>query len=183
MTALELLLTRSSDNKLTKPAPSGEALDNILAAGHRAPDHANLSPYEFIVCQNDGLTKLADIYHQAAIDSGFSQEVTEKAKTLPHRAPMVIIGICKYQAHDKVPRVEQVATTACALQNMQMAAMAQGFNGIWRTGIYSQNQYVNDALGLKEQDEVIGFMYLGTPLNPTSIKKAKKHTDTVIYWN
>jgi nitroreductase len=82
-----------------------------------------------------------------------------------------------------VPRVEQIATTACALQNMQMAAFAQGFNGIWRTGSYSQNQYVNQALGLNEQDEVIGFMYLGSPMDRTLIKKQKKQTDSVLYWD
>ncbi|WP_299268066.1 NAD(P)H nitroreductase [uncultured Psychrosphaera sp.] len=183
MNALDLLLTRSSYNKLVDPAPSGEALDNILSAAHRVPDHANLSPFEFIVCQNDGLTKLADIYHQAAIKSGFDDAAIEKAKILPLRAPMIIIGICKYKHHDMVPRVEQVATTACALHNMQLAAFAQGFNGIWRTGNYSQNQYVNEALGLTELDEVIGFMYLGTPMEDTPIKKAKKQTDTVSYWD
>jgi nitroreductase len=183
MNALDILLTRSSDNKLTTPAPSGVALDNILAAAHRAPDHAHLTPYQFIVCQGDGLAKLADIYHQAAIHSGFEPAAIEKAKTLPFRAPMVIIGICKYKPHDKVPRVEQIATTACALQNMQMAAQAQGYNGIWRTGSYSQNQFVNTALGLNKSDEVIGFMYLGTPMDKTFIKKAKKQTDTVIFWN
>jgi nitroreductase len=183
MNALDLLLTRSSNNKLTSPAPNGDVLDNILAAAHRAPDHANLAPFQFIVCQNDGLAKLADIYHQAAIKSGFDAAAIEKAKTLPFRAPMIIIGICKYQPHDKVPRVEQIATTACALQNMQMAAFAQGFNGIWRTGSYSQNQYVNQALGLNEQDEVIGFMYLGSPMDRTLIKKQKKQTDSVLYWD
>ncbi|MNC43238.1 putative NAD(P)H nitroreductase YdjA [compost metagenome] len=46
---------------------------------------------------------------------------------------------------------------------MQMAAVAQGYNGIWRTGIWTESEAVRDALKCREQDEVVGFLYLGTP--------------------
>ncbi len=42
MEALELLLNRRSIAKLTEPAPEGQALENIIKAGLRAPDHAVL---------------------------------------------------------------------------------------------------------------------------------------------
>ena len=45
---------------------------------------------------------------------------------------------------------------------MQQAAFAQGFGGIWRTGAYTQYEFVKQALGLGEDDEIVGFLYLGT---------------------
>lgn len=45
--ALSLLLTRSSCGLLQAPAPSGEALEHILQAGLRAPDHGHLQPFSF----------------------------------------------------------------------------------------------------------------------------------------
>lgn len=183
MDALGLLLTRSSYAKLSAPAPSGEALENILKAGLRAPDHANLSPFKFIVCQNDGLQKLADIYYKAAIASEMSEAVIEKSLNLPFRAPMIVVGIMQYQEHEKVPRVEQIATTACAMENMQMAAYAQGFNGMWRTGAFAHDANVKTAFGLSEQDEIIGYLYLGTPENETPIKKQKEVSEFVEYWD
>jgi len=42
MDALTLLLTRRSMSHLTTPAPENQSLDNILAAGMRAPDHGTL---------------------------------------------------------------------------------------------------------------------------------------------
>ena len=182
MDALELLLTRSSDNKLTEPAPSGEQLDNILNAGLRAPDHANLSPFHFIVCTGDGLQKLSDIYVDAAEANNKTDEEKTKAKNAPFRAPMVVIGICNYKEHPKVPRVEQVATTACAIQNMQMAAFAQGYNGIWRTGPFAHDTKIKQALNLKEEDEIVGYLYLGTPENKTHIKRQKSQQDVVEFW-
>ena len=183
MDALELLLTRSSNNKLQAPAPSGDVLDNIINAGLRAPDHANLSPFRFIVCQDSGLTKLSNIFEQAAKTVGKTEAEIEKAKNAPFRAPMIIVAICQYKEHEKVPRVEQISTTACAVQNMQMAAFAQGYNGIWRTGGFAFDQNIKQALELGQQDEIVGFLYLGTPTTETLIKRQKPQKDIIEFWN
>ena len=53
MDALSLLLNRSSQPRLGSPAPSGAALENIMQAALRAPDHACLTPWRFIVCQKE----------------------------------------------------------------------------------------------------------------------------------
>ncbi len=42
MDALTLLLNRRSASRLTTPAPQSDELQNILAAGMRAPDHGVL---------------------------------------------------------------------------------------------------------------------------------------------
>ena len=46
---------------------------------------------------------------------------------------------------------------------MQMAAQAQGFNGIWRTGWFAYDSHIKQKLELEEKDEIVGFLYLGTP--------------------
>jgi len=46
---------------------------------------------------------------------------------------------------------------------MQMAALAQGFNGIWRSGPMTDNPQVREAFGCRELDKIVGFLYLGTP--------------------
>lgn len=162
MDALTLLLTRHSQPRLTQPAPSGMALENIKQAALRAPDHAGLKPWEFIVCSDEGLSKLGEIFKDSALKSGKGQESIDRALQLPHRAPMVIVAIAKYVEHEKVPREEQIAATACAVQSMQMAALAQGFAGIWRSGSYAQCPFVKASFNLAIQDEIVGFLYLGS---------------------
>lgn len=182
MDALTLLLTRHSQPRLTAPAPADAELENIKQAALRAPDHAGLKPWDFIVCTGKGLDKLGDILQDSAISSDKAQASIDRALQLPHRAPMVIIAINKYKAHDKVPKEEQIASTACAVQAMQMAALVQGFAGIWRTGDYAQCPYVKKSLGLDEDDEIVGFLYLGTSSCKALPKPAIASDDYFTHW-
>jgi nitroreductase len=167
MQALDLLLTRSSQPRLQEPAPEGQALENIKQAALRAPDHACLTPWKFVVCQKEGLKRLGEVFEQAAISADKSDKEIERAPQLPLRAPMVIVAIAKFTENDKVPWIEQVASASCALHAMQMAAVAQGFAGVWRTGSYAKDPIVKQAFDLSEQDEIVGFLYLGSsPIKP-----------------
>ena len=183
MQALDLLLNRHSQPRLQDPAPSGQILENIMQAALRAPDHANLTPWKFIVCQNDGLTRLGEIYQQAAIAAEKSEKDILRAPQLPIRPPMVIVAISIYEEHAKVPWVEQIASTSCAVHSMQMAALAQGFAGVWRTGWYAQNPVVKQAFKLSEKDEIVGFLYLGTACTEISPKSIKNSADYFEFWN
>ncbi|EGU49092.1 protein ydjA [Vibrio ichthyoenteri ATCC 700023] len=163
MDALELLLNRRSIARLSAPAPEGKALENIIRAGLRAPDHAGLTPWRFVIAQGTGLQKLADILAAAAKADNSDQAVIDKASNAPFRAPMVITVIAKVTEHEKVPAFEQHLSAGCAAQAMQMAAVAQGFQGFWRSGKWMFHDSVRDAFGVKGEDQIVGFLYLGTP--------------------
>ncbi|GEA13164.1 NAD(P)H nitroreductase [Alteromonas sp. KUL49] len=183
MDALELLLTRRSQPKLVAPAPSGKALENILKAGTQVPDHAGLCPWRFIVCTGDGLNRLGEIYSDSARSNDKPDSDINRAKQLPLRAPMVVVAIARYVEHEKVPRVEQIGSAACSVMAMQMAALAQGFNGMWRTGSYAHCEHVKTAFELEKEDEIVGYLYLGTPQFAAPTKPEKNLSDFVTYWN
>lgn len=163
MDALELLINRRSASRLAEPAPAGEALENILRAGMRAPDHGTLQPWRFIIVEKEGRERLSQLLAQAASADGLDEKAIEKATQSPFRAPMIITVVAHCEAHPKVPRWEQVVSAGCAVMSMQMAALAQGFNGIWRSGPWTDHQQVREAFGCREQDAIVGFLYLGTP--------------------
>lgn len=183
MQALDLLLNRSSEPRLQAPAPEGDVLENIKQAALRAPDHAGLAPWKFIVCQNQGLIRLGKIFEQAAISANKSEKEIERAPQLPFRAPMVMVAIAKYTEHEKVPWVEQVASASCAVHAMQMAAVAQGFAGVWRTGSFAQDSTVKQAFELSEQDEIVGFLYLGTSAVNRPAKPKRDSADFFEDWD
>lgn len=183
MQALELLLGRTSQPRLQAPAPQGESLENIMQAALRAPDHACLRPWRFIVCQNAGLQRLGTVFEDAAVASKMDDKGIQRASQLPLRAPMVIVCIAKYTQHDKVPWVEQVASASCATHAMQMAAVAQGFAGVWRTGSYAQNEHVKQAFNLAHEDEIVGFLYLGTAVTKPMAKPKVNSHDFFELWN
>lgn len=164
MSVIEFLLNRSSQSKLTEPAPSKEELETILRAGFRAPDHAHLRPYKFYVHQGEGRQELAELLERAAKNNPDLDETVElKAPTLPFRAPVIVTVVAKVTEHPKVPAIEQVLTAGCAVMAMQQAALALGYGGIWRTGAFAADPYVKQAFDAGEQDEIVGFLYLGTP--------------------
>ncbi|GAD78957.1 NAD(P)H nitroreductase [Vibrio ezurae] len=162
MDALDLLLNRRSVAKLSHPAPCGEVLNNILQAGLRSPDHGGLTPWRFVISQGDGLQKLADILVSAATQANADASVIEKVSNAPFRAPMVITVIANTKPHPKVPEFEQYLSAGCAVQAMQMAAVAQGFQGFWRSGTWMFDQHVEKAFGVEGKDKIVGFLYLGT---------------------
>lgn len=163
MEPLQLLLQRRSVSRLTAPAPEGEVLEAILQAGARAPDHGGLKPWRFVLVREQGLQRFSDLLRDLSLEAGLDDKAIEKATKAPFRAPLIITVIAACQPHHKVPEWEQVVTAGCAVMAMQMAAQAQGFNGIWRTGAWTEHPKVLEAFHCQAQDKIVGFLYLGTP--------------------
>lgn len=181
MQAQELLLCRQSCPRLVSPAPTDEALQLILNAAVRVPDHGNLTPWEFIIVKDDGLSRLGDIFSQALIETNAEQVKIEKSKNLPLRAPMIIIGVAKCTQHAKVPVLEQQISAGCSMMAMQQAAFSLGYGGIWRTGELAFNKHVHQSLNLNELDQIVGFLYLGTPAIDVPTKPLRTSADFVRY--
>ncbi len=174
----QFLLSRHSNPRLTTPGPNPQQLERLLQAGLRAPDHANLKPYEFVVAEGQGLERLGEIFFAAAKADAAEGEALARAKLLPTRAPMVITVIARCQPHPKVPTIEQHLAAGGALLMMQQMAQAMGLGGIWRTGAYASHPVVREAMGVQGEDEIIGFLYLGTPVKAVT---PQRHLDSRPY--
>lgn len=168
MDALTLLLNRRSCTALQAPAPEGEALEHILKAALRVPDFQRLHPYQFILAIGDGLDRLGVLMEQAARESGQPPKVIARAPRMPHRAPLVVVIVARCRPHPIVSFFEQQLCAGCAVFAMQLAAMAQGFGGVWRSGWPMATRGLHDALGLAPDDQIVGFLYLGTPAKTPS---------------
>ena len=180
MDSLSLLLTRQSMPNLQAPAPDKSALDNIISAGMRAPDHAGLQPWHFVVAENDGLTRLSELFVSTLADD-VEEAKRAKVKKMPFRAPMIIVISTRYQPHDKVPLKEQLVTAGCCAHAMQMAAFSLGYGAMWRTGDLAYNEQVKAGLGIEPEDDLVGFLYVGTPSKEMVIKPGKAFDGHVSY--
>lgn len=169
--ALDVLHSRVSCGILTDPPPRGAVLDNIKRAALRAADHRLLRPWRFLVIEGEGRDHLGEIFVQASLSDGvdMSPQDREKLSAKTRRAPMIMVAIASCVEDDKVPEIEQVLSAGCAVQNMLNAAFAQGVGAMWRTGDMAYHSYVKSALGLIENERIVGFLYLGavkTALKP-----------------
>lgn len=164
MKALELLLCRNSSARLCAPAPGGDALQSIFRAALRAPDHARLRPWRFLVIEGAGRERLGELFERVSLDENplLTEAARQKIRAKPMRAPMIIVAAVRLQAHPKVPEIEQYLSAGSAVHAMLLAASAQGFAGIWRTGGFAANREVHRGLGLQAGEKIVGFLYLGT---------------------
>jgi len=171
MDAIEAIQQRVSIGVLGEPAPSKEQLEQLLIAAVRAPDHGILRPWRFLILTGKQREQLADIFVAALRKDNptLSTEAAADMAKKPLRAPMIIVAVAEIEEHHKIPVVDQVLATGAAVQNMMIAAHAYGIGGMWRTGAMAKHPHVKQALGFAEKDEIVGFVYLGTPAG--SIKK------------
>ncbi len=162
MKALDALHGRNSAPRL-KGKVTEEQLDNILKAGLRAPDHAQLRPWRILVIEGEAREKLGALFAQAKLtnEPDQSPEQLERLKNKPLRAPLIIVVAARHTAHEKVPEIEQMLSAGAAAQNMLIAAHAQDLGAMWRTGAMAYDAVVHKGLGLKENEKIVGFLYIG----------------------
>jgi nitroreductase len=168
MEALDVLLNRVSVPRLVDPAPDAAQREILFGAALRSPDHGQLRPYRFITVEGQAREKMGELLVQALEQSGgeVTEKTLEKARLGPLRAPLVVVVVARLQDHFKVPRKEQLITAGCAAHAVLLAAYAQGVGAVWRTGELSYSPVVAKGFDLAQDEEVIAFLYLGTPLNP-----------------
>ena len=163
MKAIDNILTRISPIKLTLPHPTDDQMKIVYKAALRAPDHAWLRPSSFIQVTGDGIKELSKIFKEyAKTIPNIKDEVIDKYKNAPFRAPMIIILVSTFKEHPKVPGIEQKLSTAASAQNILLSLSALGYSAIWRTGKLAFNPYVASKLNLGDNQEILGYIYVGT---------------------
>ncbi|MEN8723235.1 MAG: nitroreductase [Alphaproteobacteria bacterium] len=164
--ALALLHERRSvkAKDMVEPGPDAAALDAIMRAGHRVPDHGKLGPWRFIVFEGDARIAfgkaLAQIY--GAVNPEMGPDTAAAQAGLPVRAPLMVAVIFSPSDAKPIPEWEQIMSTGAVCQNMLLAAHAQGYVGQWLTEWMAFEPKVATHLGLKKGERVAGFLYFGT---------------------
>lgn len=159
---MDALLKRSSEPRLEAPAPAPEILEKAFACAARTPDHALLRPWRYLVIEGEeALNALGELFADAC-GEGASEKEREKRRKKALRAPMVIVGICSYQSHPKVPKIEQSMSAAVGMGYLLLALESAGFGGMWRTGDMAYDPVITRGLGLDDNEFVTGFLYTGS---------------------
>ena len=162
--------SRASALKLIEPGPTRVHLEQIMRAGVRAPDHGRLRPWRFLVVREAARAQLGEVfmtaYQRRNPEAQLAQLERERAK--PMRAPLIIVVAAHVIPESNIPVIEQILSAAAAAQNIMLCTFAMGYGCSWKTGDSAYDDTVKAALGLRTQDAIVGFMYLGTNATPPS---------------
>ena len=186
MDGVEALTTRASAVTLDDPAPPDAAIEIMLRAAARAPDHGKLRPWRFVTIRGDARHDFGLLFEASLrrrdpdmVDIAYEHE---RAKGM--RAPVIIAVVAKVQPdHPKIPEIEQVMSAACAAHAIMLAAHAQGYGCMWKTGGPAYDAQIKRALGLAATDHIVGFLYLGklVAATPSHVKRPD-FRDLVVEW-
>ncbi|MFC4258886.1 nitroreductase [Marinobacter lacisalsi] len=164
-TIIRAILDRSSEPRLKAPAPPRDVLELALACAARAPDHALLRPWRYLVVEGAGLERLGELFEASAPEDATDAQ-REKLRKSPLRAPMMLVAIASPVSHPKVPAHEQAYSCAAATAYLELALQAEGYGAMWRTGAVAESAQVREGLGLSADESIVGFIYTGTVDTP-----------------
>lgn len=159
------LHSRVSVGELAGPAPTAAQRDIIFRAALRAPDHGQLRPWRFLLVEGDERRHMGEIIAEVETQCYGEQSAAQRQKSAQRllRAPLVVLIVAHTTPHAKVPELEQLLSTAAAVQNMLLAAHAIGVGAMWRTGLVTYEALLAERLGLQHNERLLGFLYFGTP--------------------
>jgi nitroreductase len=162
---LNFMCKRVSSPRLEAPAPPVDVLEKVFQTALRAPDHMLLRPWRYLIVEGDARARLGELLCEAALKDSpeLSEAQCDKYRSMPLRAPMIVVGIAENQTHKKVPVAEQVVSCGVGMGYMLLALQSVGFGGVWRTGPMATNGVVKERLGVQAHEALVGFLYIGTP--------------------
>jgi nitroreductase len=141
----DAILTRRTIKDFKPDPVPAEALERALAAGTWAQNHRMTEPWRFIV--------LGPQAHRAIAT------IDAKLATKP-----AIVAVTCWLDGDAFQRREDYAAACCAIQNIQLAAWAEGLGMQWSTGRTAQLPEAHALLGIDAaREEMVGLLYFGYP--------------------
>ncbi|MDI3319580.1 nitroreductase family protein [Pinibacter soli] len=137
----------------------------LLELADWAPTHANTEPWRFIVYGGDDAQAFckqhAELYKQITPAENYLQGTYDKFATMGDFASHIIVAAMKRAPTAKIPVMEEIAATACAIQNILLGAEALGIATFWSTGGMTLKEPFKPFLDLNPEDVVMGIIYLG----------------------
>jgi nitroreductase len=149
---------------LTTPGPNDAEIAAAIELTLRAPDHGRLQPWRYRLIRGAARARFAQLLVQRALarDPAMPAPQLEKLRTRPLQAPLVIALSAHLRADPKVPEIEQLMATGAAAMNLLNGFHLQGFGAIWLTGPSSYDVEIATALGIKSDERLLGFLYVGS---------------------
>jgi nitroreductase len=143
-------------------APNGH-IAALLELADWAPTHGFTEPWRFIVYENPEqfCADHAEVYKKSVSAEDFNETAYNNLKTLGNKVSHVIISVMQRGDLPKIPPFEEVAAVSSAIQNILLGATALNMASFWSTGGAILKPAFKEFLNLRDEDNVLGVLYLG----------------------
>ena len=193
MDALEAILTRRSTRRMKPVLPPKETVMKVIEAGRAAPSGSNSqTTHMIVIAREEILSELAGIVQEAfaAMEVGpdayvslrHSVSAAKKGNYVFHYgAPLLIV------AANKKGYGNAMADSACALENMMIAANALDLGSCWINQLHwlDENEKVRaymEGLGLERDETITGGLILGYGADGLPVRDELPRTGNPVTW-
>lgn len=163
-----------------------QIIHQMLEVANWAPTHGHTEPWRFVVFTDEALKDLgafqSKLYKEKTAAEDFQQKKYDKLAAVPQMASHCIAVVCKKGPKEKIPMLEEIAATSCAVQNILLVAAAENIGVHWGSGGVTYWEETKSYLGFEQQDQVLGFLYLGYPKNEWPQGRRLSNTNAKVDW-
>jgi nitroreductase len=170
------------DRRSIKPAKLNgkiipdELVKDILTLADWAPTHGRTEPWRFVVYSGTKVKEFcrqhAELYKANTTTENFKQESYDKLLHNGDQVSHIIIAIMQRGNLPKIPVLEEIIATSAAIQNILLGATALDIASFLSTGGLTHHQAMKDFLQLRDEDIVMGIIYLGYSDEKTEGKRS-----------
>lgn len=184
-TSLELLTLlagrrSSSAATLTAPAPDRATLRALLQLATHTPDHGKLSPWRFVVLEGEHKRIFVEKLEALA---ALQENPTKAQAALGKIAnPPLTVAVISKPVMGKIPLWEQQLSAGAVCMNLLLAAHAAGFGANWITDWYAYDTSARALLGLNGDEQVAGYIHIGTQAEVPKERPRASLSDLVEEW-
>ena len=165
----EAIRTRRTIAKFTDEPVPPETLVDLLSAGIWAPNHHLTEPWRFVIIGPETRHELAGRFADLKASKVPAEDVARRVRVRGEherkfRSIPTIVAVAAACGNDEIGRREDFAATACAVQNIQLAAWAEGIGVKWSTSGLIRDPLAYRLLDIDPaQYEIIGLLFIGYP--------------------
>jgi nitroreductase len=167
MSLAQLIKTRRTikPDRMNGRPIADETIGELLSLADWAPTHAKTEPWRFVVYGPDRVRSFAlahaEMYRTFTGEAGFTQQKYNNLLNLGNGVSHIVIVWMKRVPNHKIPESEEIAATACAIQNILLSATEKGIATFWSTGGMTYHPAFGALVHAGEEDKVLGILYLG----------------------
>jgi nitroreductase len=164
----QAIRTRRTHKAYTREPVDRATLEELFELARWAPNHNLTNPWRFRVVGPDALEKLKDAAGP------------ESAPKLD-RAPTLVVATATQIGDDSVRDDEDLNAAAAATYILLLAAHAKGLAGYWRTPEVLRTPEGRAAVGVPDDEKVLGLVYLGHPCQDKAPPERQPSEEYVTY--
>ena len=173
VTVYEAIHSRRMNNDFSAAIPSRAALERMLDAAVWAPNHRLTNPWRFFVLENGGKQRAA--VARLAYDNAFQRSQNHDAASGSRQRVLdapALIYVYSIPGDSAELTKENYAAACCAVQNLLLAAVAEGLAGDWSTGNTTRHSQLAATLGAASDWDLVGALFIGEPSRPSASVRA-----------